>query len=45
VRYNPEGDEFPNRRQATRLKLLSDYLRNESRSLFMFELLVPAETA
>jgi myo-inositol catabolism protein IolC len=45
VRYNPEGDESLNRRQATRLKLLSDYLRDESRSLFMFELLVPAETA
>jgi myo-inositol catabolism protein IolC len=45
VRYNPEGDESLNRRQANRLKLLSDYLRNESRSLFMFELLVPAEKA
>jgi 5-dehydro-2-deoxygluconokinase len=43
VRYNPEGDEVLNRRQVARLKLLSAYLRSESRSLFMFELLVPAE--
>ncbi len=45
VRYNPEGDEVLNRRQAARLKRLSDYLHGESRSLFMFELLVPAEKA
>jgi 5-dehydro-2-deoxygluconokinase len=43
VRYNPEGDQALNRRQAARLKRLSDYLHGESRSLFMFELLVPAE--
>ena len=44
VRYNPEGDPIMNRSQAQRLKRLSDYLRSkESRSLFMFELLVPAE--
>jgi myo-inositol catabolism protein IolC len=43
VRYNPEGDEALNRQQVACLKLLSDYLRSESRSLFMFELLVPAE--
>ena len=43
VRYNPEGDESLNRRQASRLKRLSDYLHAKSRSLFMFELLVPAE--
>ena len=45
VRYNPESDEALNRRQATRLKRLSDYLHGESRRLFMFELLVPAEKA
>src|SRR5262249_54588014 len=45
VRYNPEGDGALNRRQAARLKRLSDYLHGESRSLFMFELLVPAEKA
>src|SRR5580698_2064139 len=43
VRYNPEGDSALNRRQAGRLKRLSDYLHNGSASLFMFELLVPAE--
>src|SRR5262245_34850826 len=45
VRYNPEGDQVLNGRQAARLKRLSEYLRNESRSRFMFELLVPAEKA
>src|SRR5215831_16304740 len=45
VRYNPEGDLALNRNQAARLKRLSDYLHQESRSLFMFELLVPAEKA
>jgi len=45
VRYNPEGDAELNRRQAGRLKRLSDYLHNANRSLFMFELLVPAEKA
>jgi 5-dehydro-2-deoxygluconokinase len=43
VRYNPEGDQTLNRRQTDRLKRLSRYLHSESRSLFMFELLVPAE--
>jgi myo-inositol catabolism protein IolC len=43
VRYNAEGDSALNRRQAGRLKRLSDYLHNGSGSLFMFELLVPAE--
>jgi myo-inositol catabolism protein IolC len=43
VRYNPEGDPDLNRRQSKRLRQLSDYLRNKSRSLFMFELLVPPE--
>jgi 5-dehydro-2-deoxygluconokinase len=45
VRYNPGGDRDPNRRQAGRLKQLSDYLHGKSRSLFMFELLVPPEKA
>jgi len=45
VRYNPEGNLALNRRQTDRLKRLSDYLHSKSRSLFMFELLVPAEKA
>jgi 5-dehydro-2-deoxygluconokinase len=43
VRYNPEGDPALNARQARRLKRLSDYLHAETTSMFMFELLVPAE--
>jgi len=43
VRYNTEGDQGLNLRQAARLRRLSEYLRAGSRSLFMFELLVPAE--
>jgi myo-inositol catabolism protein IolC len=43
VRYNAEGDRTRNDRQARRLKQLSAYLHGESNSLFMFELLVPAE--
>src|SRR5262249_45284722 len=43
VRYNPEGDQALNRRQAARLKRLSDYLRGKEQIRFMFELLVPAE--
>jgi myo-inositol catabolism protein IolC len=44
VRYNAEGDQELNQRQAARLKRLSEYLHsNKSRSRFMFELLVPAE--
>jgi 5-dehydro-2-deoxygluconokinase len=43
VRYNPGGDTALNREQAARLKRLSDYLIGANRSLFMFELLVPAE--
>src|SRR5262249_8983724 len=42
VRYNPEGDPAMNRRQAGRLKRLSDALHSDGRSHFMFELLVPA---
>jgi myo-inositol catabolism protein IolC len=41
VRYNPVGDRALNKRQSSRLKQLSDYLQGKSRSLFMFELLVP----
>jgi len=40
VRYNPEDDEEMNRRQAARLKLLSDYCHSHG-SYYMFELLVP----
>ena len=44
VRYNPEGDKALNKRQAARLKRLSDYLHSRrSHSRFMFELLVPPE--
>src|SRR4029077_6886563 len=43
VRYNAEGDRALNRRQAARLRQLSDYLHDGNRSRFMFELLVPAE--
>jgi 5-dehydro-2-deoxygluconokinase len=45
VRYNPESDKALNQRQAARLKRLSDYLHGKGKSLFMFELLVPAEQA
>jgi myo-inositol catabolism protein IolC len=43
VRYNPEGDQALNRRQAARLRRLSQYLHDHGRSRFMFELLVPPE--
>lgn len=44
VRYNVEGDEAMNRRQAGRLRQLSDYChRNGHR--FVFELLVPMTAA
>jgi myo-inositol catabolism protein IolC len=42
VRYNPEGDAELNRRQAERLRTLSDWLHERDRK-FLFELLVPAE--
>ncbi len=45
VRYNAEGYAELNRRQAARLAKLSKYLETANRSLFMFELLVPAEKA
>ncbi|HTV70221.1 MAG TPA: DUF2090 domain-containing protein [Rhizobiaceae bacterium] len=41
VRYNPESDKGLNRRQASRLKELSDHCHQNGRR-FMFELLVPA---
>ncbi len=41
VRYNPDGDAAVNRRQAARLRRLSEYL-SDSASRYMFELLVPA---
>src|SRR5207249_99535 len=44
VRHNPEGDAEMNRRQAARLRHLSEYL-HRTRRKFMFELLVPAERA
>jgi myo-inositol catabolism protein IolC len=43
VRYNPEGYPELNRVQGARLRRLSDYLQKANHSLFMFELLVPAE--
>jgi 5-dehydro-2-deoxygluconokinase len=43
VRDNPGGDTVLNRRQAERLRTLSDYFQTRSQSRFMFELLVPAE--
>ena len=42
VRYNPQGDAARNRRQAGRLRRLSEYL-HRARRRFLFELLVPAE--
>src|ERR671915_636464 len=44
VRYNPDGDAEMNRRQAGRLRRLSDWLHERDRR-FLFELLVPAEEA
>lgn len=41
VRYNPEADREVNRRQADKLRRLSEYLAHAGKSLFMFELLVP----
>jgi myo-inositol catabolism protein IolC len=44
VRYNPDGDSTENDLQLTRLRRLSDWLREHERR-FLFELLVPAEEA
>ena len=41
VRYNPEADKALNLRQSSRLARLSGYLHGQSRSMYMFELLVP----
>jgi glucose-6-phosphate isomerase len=45
VRYNPEGDQALNQRQAASLHRLSDYLKRKGRSRMLFELLVPPEKA
>jgi myo-inositol catabolism protein IolC len=42
VRYNPDGDVAENGEQLTKLKRLSDWLKEHDRK-FLFELLVPAE--
>lgn len=42
VRYNPDHDAALNRRQAMRLRRLSEYLASGPSSRFMFELLVSA---
>jgi len=42
VRYNPDGDQEMNKRQAERLARLSSWLHDNDRK-FLFELLVPAE--
>jgi 5-dehydro-2-deoxygluconokinase len=42
VRYNPEGDRELNRRQAERLRRLSELCMRSGRK-FMFELIVPPE--
>ena len=42
VRYNPDGEAEMNRRQAERLRRLSEWLHERDRK-FLFELLVPAE--
>lgn len=44
VRYNPDGNAEENRDQLGKLKRLSDWLHAHDRK-FLFELLVPAETA
>jgi myo-inositol catabolism protein IolC len=45
VRYNPDGDRALNEAQSARLRRVSDYLAARGASRFLFELLVPAETA
>ncbi len=44
VRLNPDGDVAANAEQLTKLKRLSDWLKQHDRK-FLFELLVPAEPA
>src|SRR6185503_10133269 len=43
VRYNPEGEQALNQRQAAGLRRLSEYLKSKGRSRLLFELLVPPE--
>jgi len=43
VRYNAEGDQALNVRQAKKLRRLSEYLHGKGQSRFLFELLVPPE--
>jgi myo-inositol catabolism protein IolC len=43
VRYNPDGDADANRVQLSKLKRLSDWLKEHDYK-FLFELLVPAES-
>jgi myo-inositol catabolism protein IolC len=43
ARYNPGGDRLLNKRQAARLRRLSDFLAARDRSRFLFELIVPPE--
>ena len=45
VRYNPGGDPALNKRQAARLRRLSDFLAARGRSRFLFEMIVPPEKA
>src|SRR5262249_5904291 len=45
VRYNPEGEQALNKRQAASLRRLSEYLKSRGRSRMLFELLVPPEKA
>jgi myo-inositol catabolism protein IolC len=45
VRYNPGSDRALNKRQAARLRRLSEFLATRDRSRFLFEMLVPPEKA
>lgn len=45
VRYNVEGDQALNERQAARLRRLSDYLHDSRHSRLLVELLAPPEEA
>ncbi|HEY6307788.1 MAG TPA: DUF2090 domain-containing protein [Candidatus Angelobacter sp.] len=45
VSYDPEASQDLNRRQSSRLRRLSEYLHDKSRSLLMLELLVRAQNA
>lgn len=44
VRFHPKDDPTANREQATRLKMLSDFIHGSDDAYLMFELLVPALT-